>query len=47
MLLNIRDNYYDYLQYEKFLKCSSCPSLYGQYKAKRHNVDKTKRRKRK
>lgn len=48
MFINIRDTYYDYLQCEKLLNsCSSCPSSYGKYKAKRHNVDKTKRRKRK
>ena len=48
MFLNIMDTYYDYLQCEKLLNNRSiCPSSYGQYKAKRHNVDKTNRRKRK
>lgn len=48
MFINIMDTYYDYLQSQKLLNSrSSCPSSYGHYIAKRHNVKKTKKIKRK
>lgn len=46
MFINIMDTYYDYLECQKLLNSrSSCPSSYGHYIYKRHNVKKLKREK--